>query len=153
MKRKSLIIASLLVLSLSFVLLGCPPPDEEEEFNPAVPDSVMKILKEDIGYTDTFYTPSDVNYDGYFFNNSNFLAIWWKDGDQAKFDAYKTKWGDKVKTSSINLARTITMDDSAGLTIGDSKIAYTKEGGNQKFADDNIDYNVPANSIYFTIYK
>jgi len=159
MKKKGLIIASVLILVLSVFFMGCPP-EEEETFDPAVPSSVLNILKTTIGYTGTFPVPADTNYKGYFLNDQNggdsdFLAIWWTDADADKYAAYEGAWTTAGLTS-VSLARDITMNESKNLNLGGSfiaKIAFTEEGGNKVIENDKIDYTVPPNSIYFTIYK
>jgi len=161
MKKKGLIIASLLVLVMSFVFLGCPPPEDEEEelvtYNPTVPANVLKILKDNTGY-EGLKIPANVNYEGYFLNDQNgggsdYVAIWWKDADQDKFDAYKAQWTPAAGSVREQLVAKDSKDLTSICGKGTAKIVFTEGGGDQIVAVDKINFTVPANSIYFAIYK
>ena len=163
MKKKGLIIASLLVLVMSFMFFGCDgdPKDEGEEvvtYTPAISSAAQTALAK--VWSGTLKVPANTNFGGYYINEENngpsdFVAIWWTDADADKLVAYAEQWG--VIASNVSLAREIEMAKSADTTSKTnnqvSKIAFTVAGGNKTIAADKINYNIPANSIYFTIYS
>ena len=162
MKKKGLIIASLLILALSFVFLGCPPPEEEEETFVPVSDAAMKDLKEKIGYTDSLFPSPKCDYSTYKYDvdaqGYESIAIAWKDGDADKFAAYKEAWGDKIKTNSVSVARasyieaaggTLTLTDKDGKAFEKAFISLVGTAGD---VNDN-GLSVNAGDILFVIYK
>jgi len=164
MKKKGLIIASLLVLVMSFMFIGCPDGDPEDEPDPGVTytpvsSAALTDLKDKIGYTGTLISPDcdfrDYKYskdaDGY-----ENIVIAWKDGDATKLAAYQTAWGDKVKTN-VSVARDFSSAGGFFLTIKDkddkafntAKISLVESDGTEK----ETGHPVKANDILFIIYK
>jgi len=88
MKKKGLIIASLLILVLSVFFMGCPP----EEKDPAIlKDEAIAALGA-IGYTKAVPLPSGTTYDTCKGDSSK-VAIAWTGGSKPIFDAYASKFG------------------------------------------------------------
>ena len=160
MKKKGLIIASLLVLVMSVVFLGCPPPDDDGSENPPVTtyrpaiSSVAQTALSKV-WTGTLKVPADTNFDSFHAStDETFVAIWWKDADADKYAAYEALW--EPAGSSIDLSRTISYGENfknlsnlgTGIT---GKIGFTTAGGTD--TDDTDTYTVPANSIVFVVYK
>jgi len=160
MKKKGLIIASLLVLVMSVVFLGCPPPEEEETKYEPVSDAAMKALRETIGYTDDLFPSPKCDYSDFKYNKNaqdeESIIIVWKGGNDEIFADYVKAWGDKVK--SVNLARAgmsfkesekLGLKDKEGTAFFATFIALIKEDS----TDDNTTLAVKANDIVFLIQK
>ncbi|WP_461254924.1 hypothetical protein [Treponema sp. R80B11-R83G3] len=160
MKKKGLIIASLLVLVMSFVFLGCPPPEDTEEVKYAPVDAAaMTALRDTIGYTDSLFPSPDCDYYGYKLSTSGEeLVISWKDGDAEKFDAYKEKWGNKV-ASNVSAARAygevqgkgcrLNLTDKDGEAFYQVSLSLVATAG----TETETGMTVNAGDILFIIYK
>ena len=114
MKKKGLIIASLLVLVMSVVFLGCPPPDDDggEVVVPGVLDEANGYLTA-MGSTFVITAPGDGTYTGVGVNsktNPQRVTVAWEDVSLAKYNAYKTSLPD---ASNINIARAAFESDLA----------------------------------------
>jgi hypothetical protein len=148
MKKRNLLIAVLLVLSLSVVIMGC----KEEEFNPAVPANVKTILQT-MGYTGPLHEPADTNYVGYYCDNESNpteLTIVWKDADSGKYNDYKAKWGSAAAYIAPSGQRAIAVSSSAVLTLAGldtALIGFSSTGGTEGTL------TAPANSIVFAAAK
>jgi len=103
MKKKGLIIASLMVLVLSVFFMGCPPPDDGNDWD--LSDGATKALA-DIGYTKTVPGPVGTTFDDFKAVNNNKVVLAWTGGDQEKFTAYAKALG----------VRGVTPEDSVTLT-------------------------------------
>ena len=88
MKKKGLIIASLLILVLSVFFMGCPP---EEKDPAALKEEATKALS-DIGYPKDVPVPAGTTYDTCK-GTATQVTIAWTGGDKPKFNAYASKFG------------------------------------------------------------
>jgi len=171
MKKKGLIIASLLVLVMSFMFIGCPDGDPEEtENDPTVSPAAITALKA-FGYTDAdnLPVPAGGNFDTYksftmtiedegeeegeveTYHAAAFAILWDKCSEEI-LATYKTAWGNKV--NSIQVARMEVSDKSFSLktnTLGTGivggQVIFTPDGGTQ----DGV--TIKANSIVFILMK
>jgi hypothetical protein len=148
MKKKGLIIASLLVLVMSFVFLGCP--DDKEEPDAWLLTDAAKAALKNIGIED-LATPGAGSFVGHGTgtdSDGKFVILGWSGCDGAKATAYKTKL-----TASISIARNIDYDDDYyfnNLNIdGHYGIIYLSsgDGGTQN------GLTVPGNSIVLQIWE
>jgi len=165
MKKRNLVIAILLVLSLSFVFLGCPDGDGDkteeptpEVKDPTVPQTILTALQS-FGFSGTLPVPTEGNYktsaqpilemeeDGDEYTKGAFYVVW----DKCTADmmpGYKTLWGNRAQ---IQLARDVVADESFTLkNIGtgiSGTVYFTVLGGPQNGVD------IPANSIVFFAQK
>jgi len=155
MKKKGLIIASLLVLVMSVVFLGCPPPEDETN-DPTVPADVLAKLKT-FGFTPTSLpVPEGGSYDNYaqpvveteedgeYYIKKTFYIMW----DKCTTDImteYKSAWGSNK--AQIKLARNFEASDEFNLkNIGtgiSGTVYFTEAGG----TDNGV--TIKANSIVF----
>ena len=159
MKKKGLIIASVLILVLSFVFLGCPPPEDETN-DPTVPADVLTKLST-FGFTGTLPVPEGGNYEKYkeatvtteqdeeTYTAPAFYIVWNKCTEDI-MTAYKGLWTGKVQ--SIKATRDISADNSFGLkdigtNIKSGRVYFTAEGGTLG------DLTVGENSIVFFVRK
>jgi len=166
MKKKGLIIASLLVLVMSFMFLGCDgdPKDEGEEevtYNPTVSQEALAALAD--VWTGTLKVPANTNFGGFHSDKTGttqatYVAIWWKDADVEKYKAYEAAWN--PSTANVVEARTINYGEN-WTSIKDKTgkfatiIGFTTAGGDEydgETANTGNKYTVPANCIVFTIY-
>ena len=160
MKKRNLLIVSLLVLAMSVVFLGCPDGDPEPDPEPTPYDLATGYLKA-MGYTETLTEPVGGTFDNYYVDNKTTpakVAIAWKGCDAAKYTAYKAEWDAKPATS-INNARFVYSSGVKGIT---SKLPEGLSGAidffdtvpnNDKTNDTNIDLDVAAGSIVLIIFK
>jgi len=155
MKKKGLIIASLMILVLSFVFFSCG--DTEEDLS-VVPDAVKTKLKE-MGYTGTLYTPAGSTYDMYKEDSQSesedgvtytqkTLAIVWQGTNDLMAD-YKAQWPTSM-ISAISLARMtqdpdsafkLTLNGEAGVDGLKAQVFFTSDGEPSQ--------GLKANSIVF----
>jgi len=140
MKKKGLIIASLLILAMSVVFLGCPPPEEEEK-DVLLTDSTAIAALQAIGHSGTLKAPKDATYDGCNKTTDNDVIIAWTGGTADIFDAYAKKLGARITyTESAELTE-------ANLGTGfEGKVYYCAPGGT------DFGYTVKANSIVVTVW-
>jgi len=146
MKKKGLIIASLMILVLSFAFVGCD--DKTEEKNPAeIPSALAQKIK-DMGYTGTVYLPDNASYVGYDQETDGKLTIGWKDCSEATYDAYEAKWSDSYSVSARAIDLSLTkMKTLSKLGSTSGLIAFSPEGGTQGTL------SLPPNSIVLRINK
>jgi len=159
MKKRNLVIASLLILSLSFVFFGCGPVEEEEPTPTVDPHQDALDLIAAMGYTDTVKEPVGGTFDDYFVDNETTpskVAIAWKGCDATKYTAYKTAWG---LSSSINDARFVYSSNAKAITsklpdgFGGAIDFFETAPTNDQTADGNLNLDVVAGSIVLIIYK
>ena len=163
MKKKNLVIAFLLTLSLCFIFFACDGlPETEDPEEPAEPTytpadtAAMNILRDKIGYKGDFFNPK-ADYDSYAVDSTTdptYLVIVWKSGNKDKYDDYVKAWGNKVQ-QSVSVARPIVVGEGmsdllilgTGLT---TKIALVKEDCEES---SDTKKQLKANDIVFIIYK
>ena len=143
MKKKGLIIASLLILVLSFVFLGCPPDDDKEEVDSSALNDAAKSVLTTLGYTEALPTPKGTTFkSGTATTISGYQAaqLIWTGADQDKFDAY----------SAIMTVARIVPSDSA------TPVVQTGFMGQLWFFDEDMTEGTvtySANSIYLNLVK
>jgi hypothetical protein len=169
MKKKGLIIASLLVLVMSVVFLGCPPPEDEVKNDPTVPADVLAKLTA-FGYSGTSLpVPEGGNYDTYYDNmvatteedgdsyHAAVFAVLWDKCTEDMIAEYKKLWGTDVQ-ASIQIARAApTQKDGFRLKAsigGTGEKAFRT--GQVFFTDDGGELygkKIKENSIVFLAFK
>jgi hypothetical protein len=147
MKKKGLIIASVLILALSVVFLGCPPDEEETEPTP------LEIVN---GYltamgANKIAFPAGGTYTGVYVDNETTpteVFVAWEGCTETIFNTYKSTF-----PSKINLARAAyTFTENAGFIGG----VGTGIEGFVDFVTTACTYeslSIKANSIIIKIYK
>jgi len=143
---KKTILSVLLVLLLSFVLIGCKD-EEPEEFDPSLPDDLKSFLNsKNSGLASRIQVPENTNFDKWQQVGSNIVYIAWSDADDDKWAAYKTKWGAAVKPS-INARGILSLADATGaeeLTVQGMNpvfIEFYKKSGTFSDTGENIASN------------
>jgi PBP1b-binding outer membrane lipoprotein LpoB len=142
MKKKGLIIASLLILVLSVFFMGCPP---EEKDPAALKDDAIAALKT-IGYPKDVPLPAGTTYDTCK-GDATKVTITWTSGSQTIFNAYISKFG-------VTREATLATDDQQILSAENLAEGFW---GNILLADDKgglyNDIDVKPSSIILIINK
>jgi len=142
MKKKGLIIASLLVLVMSVFFIGCPPPEEELTGVALVKDTLSKW-----GYKGTFVSPASGTFD-VCETTKDALAITWKGVEKSDFASFKTQW-------QAAAAREVSPDDMssfASISLTDDIAVYTfytTAGGTEEDEDTGKTITIAPKSIVF----
>jgi len=143
---KKTILSVLLVLLLSFVILGCKDEEEEYVFS-AETDTALKSFgitpKDILKPANCTFSRHEVTIAAF----DDYIHLIWTGADSTKYTAYETAWSNApVKNLSSKSAREITVGGT--LAMGDktdfdsANIFYYSEGGTDAYG-----VTVPTNSI------
>jgi hypothetical protein len=142
MKSRKMLIVSLLVLSLSVLFMGCPPADEETEW-----DKALSAIKA-IGYSGNVPQPAGCTFDTYG-KGGDGVYVAWTGATQEAFTAYKASW---AAVSSIKTARSIQTTDFDTFTKGDCTfyMFYSTDGGSDEM--EGLSITVKPGSIVLAVW-
>ena len=112
MKKRNLVIVSLLVLAMSVVFMGCPPEEDD-------PLAEANGYLSDMGYTGKIKAPAAGTYTGVF-HNTNTVLVSWEGCTESDFNTYKSSLPAETK---IGLARAAFdfSDNAAYFGTGDDQ--------------------------------
>ena len=152
MKKKGLIIASLLVLVMSVFFMGCPPPPEEEDDPVASAVSGLKSM----GWTgSSIPTPSGTTFaqskqgkNG----NNDYLAMEFTGGTPQSFAAYKETFP-LQPLYPVKQAREIQYDTESAATGMNGGLYFSLVFVTRGGTDESSDLEVAENSIFLTAIK
>jgi len=154
MKKSNLIIAILLVLSVSVIFLGCPPPPPDEEVTP---------FEEALGYAETMgidsakiKAPAGGTFDDYYVDseaNPSKLALAWTGCDAAKYTTYKQAYGintnERFVFSNTNTKKIDNFAEGFNAYID----FFATAPANDQTADGNLNLPLQDGSIVFILLK
>jgi len=131
MKKRSLVIAFLLVLLMSFVFIGCGDDTTTTTTTDDLSDAKAKLA--DWGYNGDFPEPNGCTFDQFVASvdgegDENF-AVSWTGGSAAEADAYKAAWEAKARDVQFtNNGGTVELTDHIDIVIMFASTGGTMEG-------------------------
>jgi len=154
MKKKGLIIASLLVLVMSFVFLGCPPPEdnEEEETGNAWDISSAAVSALSAIGVSNLPDPGAGTFIPHKTNSDGGVILGWSGCSATEFSAYKTKIA-AANLGSVSVARDIPVNLVDTLTLTFTNQALWGSVYYSTAAGDKDGFSVGAGAIVVYIGK
>ena len=145
---KKTVLSVLLVLLLSFVVLGC---NKEEEPDPAeLSSGAKKAIKDMDVNPDDILVPAGCTFkffDTFTGADDYLLYLVWTGADATKFSNYKDEWDKKPVKSSVS-ARALVVGDTKGISnktdFDTANIIFYTEGG-----ENEASIEIPGDSIVF----